>query len=245
MNVWMRGRSASLIALHAASMSGLVRARQAADHRALDLARDRLDRLEVAGRGDREAGLDHVDAQARELLGDLELLLRVQRDPGRLLAVAQRRVEDVDPVARAIPSWCSALMRAFLLLASALPIDSLLVLRLSRRPALFPPKGEEKEKREAVEPVASFGRVSSSSASASSGTSTTLPTFLRSAMKRWASAARSNGNASATTGSMRAGVERLAAAARSMRSSLPSCCHSVSMLRPKTPLFSFMIATSA
>ena len=39
-------------------------------------------------------GLDHVDAQARELLGDLELLLRVQRDPGRLLAVTQRRVED-------------------------------------------------------------------------------------------------------------------------------------------------------
>jgi hypothetical protein len=28
-----------------------------------------------------------------------------------------------------------------------------LVLRLSRRPALFPPKGEEEKKREAVEPV--------------------------------------------------------------------------------------------
>src|SRR4051812_38541826 len=33
------------------------------------------------------------------------------------------------------------------------------------------------------------------------GTSTTLPMFCRSAMKRWASPARSNGNASATTGS--------------------------------------------
>ena len=77
---------------------GLVGAGEAADDRALDLARDRLDGLEVAGRGDREAGLDHVDAQPRELLGDLELLLGVQRDPGRLLAVAKRRVEDVDPV---------------------------------------------------------------------------------------------------------------------------------------------------
>ena len=55
-------------------------------------------RLEVARRGDREARLDHVDAQARELLRDLDLLLRVQRDAGRLLAVPQRRVEDVDPV---------------------------------------------------------------------------------------------------------------------------------------------------
>ena len=56
------------------------------------------DRLEVAGRGDREAGLDHVDAQPRELLGDLDLLGGVQRDPGRLLAVSQRGVEDVDAV---------------------------------------------------------------------------------------------------------------------------------------------------
>ena len=33
-------------------------------------------------------------AQARQLVGDLELLGGVQRDAGRLLAVAQRRVED-------------------------------------------------------------------------------------------------------------------------------------------------------
>ena len=77
---------------------GGVGARQTADDRALDLAGDRLDRLEVAGRGDREAGLDDVDAEARELLGDLELLAGVQRDAGRLLAVAQRRVEDEDAV---------------------------------------------------------------------------------------------------------------------------------------------------
>jgi len=48
----------------------------------------------MIGRGDREAGLDDVHAEPRELLGDLELLGGVQRDAGRLLAVAQRRVED-------------------------------------------------------------------------------------------------------------------------------------------------------
>ena len=71
-----------------------VRARQARDDRALDRARDRLHGLEVARRGDREPGLDDVDAQAGELLRDLELLAGVERDAGRLLAVAQRRVED-------------------------------------------------------------------------------------------------------------------------------------------------------
>ena len=49
MNVWIRGRSASLTALQAASMSALWVARQAADHRALDLAGDRLNGLEVPG----------------------------------------------------------------------------------------------------------------------------------------------------------------------------------------------------
>ena len=77
---------------------GRLSARQAGDHGAVHLAGDRLDRLEVAGRGDREAGLDDVDAQPRELVRDLELLGRVQRDPGRLLAVAQGGVEDDDPV---------------------------------------------------------------------------------------------------------------------------------------------------
>src|SRR5439155_3393280 len=55
---------------------------------------DRLDRLEVAGRADREAGLDDVHAEPSELVRDLELLRRVERDARRLLAVAQRRVED-------------------------------------------------------------------------------------------------------------------------------------------------------
>ena len=69
-------------------------AREPADDRAVHLAGDRLDRLEVAGRGDREARLDHVHAEPRELVGDLHLLLPVERDPGGLLAVAQGGVED-------------------------------------------------------------------------------------------------------------------------------------------------------
>ena len=75
-------------------MSAMMGAGQRRDHRAVDLAGDRLHRLEVAGRGDREAGLDHVDPESRQLLGDLELLLGVQGDARRLLAIAQRRVED-------------------------------------------------------------------------------------------------------------------------------------------------------
>ena len=46
-----------------------------------DGAGDRLNGLEVPGGGDRETGLDHVDSEAGELLGDLELLGGVQRDP--------------------------------------------------------------------------------------------------------------------------------------------------------------------
>ena len=73
-------------------------ARQAADDRAVDLAGDRLDRLEIARRGDREARLDDVHAKARELVRDLQLLLLVERDARRLLTVAQGGVEDPYPV---------------------------------------------------------------------------------------------------------------------------------------------------
>ena len=136
MKVWIRGRCESLIAFQAASMSALwVRERPQID-RALDLARDRLDGLEVAGRGDREAGLDHVDAEARELLGDLDLLLRVQRDARRLLAVAQRRVEDVDAVLLGPPVLHSCFPPSL-----ETSDDLFFGLRLSRRPALTPPEG--------------------------------------------------------------------------------------------------------
>ena len=116
---------------------GGVGARQAGDDRAVHLAGDRADRLEVARRGDREAGLDHVDAEPRELLGDLQLLGRVQRDARRLLAVAQGRVEDDDPVG----VTAQLLSKSFLLLLRS-------EFAASGRPRLFPPRGEEKKERE-------------------------------------------------------------------------------------------------
>ena len=57
-------------------------------------AGDGLHRLEVAGRGDREAGLDDVHAEVAEGVGDLELLGEVHAGAGGLLAVAQGGVED-------------------------------------------------------------------------------------------------------------------------------------------------------
>src|SRR5436305_10876494 len=73
---------------------GYVGASQPGDHGALHLARDLLHGLEITRRGDGEAGLDHVDAKPSQLLRDLQLLLGVEGDAGRLLAVAQRGVED-------------------------------------------------------------------------------------------------------------------------------------------------------
>ena len=63
-----------------------------AAHRLGDLA----NRLEVARRGDRESRLDHVHPQIHQRLGDLELFGQVHAGAGRLLAVAERGVEDRD-----------------------------------------------------------------------------------------------------------------------------------------------------
>ena len=69
---------------------------QAADDRASDVAGDLADGLEIARRGDGKAGLDHVHAQLDQRLGDLHFLGQVHAGAGRLLAVAERRVEDDD-----------------------------------------------------------------------------------------------------------------------------------------------------
>ena len=124
-----------------------VRARPG-DDRSLDGARDRLHGLEVTRRGDRKARLDHVDAQPRKLLRDLQLLLRVQRDAGRLLAVTQRRVEDQNSVvggawrrlSGGVFGWhCHSSV-------SRSRFFSVLVSRLrAAAHALFPPRGEEKK----------------------------------------------------------------------------------------------------
>src|SRR3954452_11898379 len=99
---------------------------------------DRADGREVARRGDGEAGLDDVDAEPRELVRDLQLLGLVQRDAGGLLTVAQRGVEDDDPVrvhGRAPLSF------RFLLLGDEFAARA-------AAGALVPPEGEEKEAKE-------------------------------------------------------------------------------------------------
>jgi hypothetical protein len=86
-NVWMRGFSATLTASQRMSMSpGTALARPVTIRP--------FNRGEVVRGGSRETGLDDVDVQPSELMGKLDLLLGRQREAGRLLAVAERRVED-------------------------------------------------------------------------------------------------------------------------------------------------------
>ena len=73
-------------------------ARQTCDHRVLGALCDLRDRLEIADRSDREAGLDDIDAHLVEHLGDFELLLEGHGRAGALLAVAQGGVENNDAV---------------------------------------------------------------------------------------------------------------------------------------------------
>ena len=120
---------------------GGVGAGQAGDDRAVHLAGDRAYRLEVTRGRDRESSLDHVHAEARQLLGDLQLLVRVQRDARRLLAVSQRRVEDDDPVGVHGTAPFLNLSCFFSGVSS----------RLAAAHALVPPRGEEKKKGEAAE----------------------------------------------------------------------------------------------
>ena len=64
-----------------------------------DRRADCANAFEVTGRGEREARLDHVDAQGLECQRDLGLLVRRERDARGLLSVPERGVEDRDPSA--------------------------------------------------------------------------------------------------------------------------------------------------
>ena len=70
------------------------RAGQRRDRRAPDFGRNLPHGLRIGRGRDREAGLDDVDAERVEGTGQRELGRHVQREAGRLLAVAERRVED-------------------------------------------------------------------------------------------------------------------------------------------------------
>ena len=96
--VWMRLRSAGLIASAQRSMSLKRGAREPADDRVLGALGDLVDGGEVAVRRDRKAGLDDVDAHVVEQFGDFELFLVRHGGAGTLLAVAQGGVEDDDAV---------------------------------------------------------------------------------------------------------------------------------------------------
>src|SRR5205085_17642 len=65
-----------------------------ADGRSLELARDGLDRPGITKGGGGETCLDHVDSERGQRSGEAQLFVLVHREAGRLLAVAQGRVEN-------------------------------------------------------------------------------------------------------------------------------------------------------
>ena len=106
MKTWMRGRSAWRTASQARSMSW----KPVRDSAVMTGPRTAVAIASTASKspvaGDREAGLDDVDPEARQLLGDLELLGDVERDARRLLAVTQGGVEDLHMVGHGVaPVW--------------------------------------------------------------------------------------------------------------------------------------------
>ena len=76
----------------------LLRAIERRDRAAAYVLGHEANALNLAGRGHCEAGLNDVDAEPFELARDLQLLLRVQANARRLLAIAQRGVEDLDVI---------------------------------------------------------------------------------------------------------------------------------------------------
>ena len=73
---------------------------QTADHRTVrraDSGGDPLHGVEIAAAGKGEAGLNDVDTEAGELLGDRQLFFQVQAGTRRLLAVPQGGVKNKNP----------------------------------------------------------------------------------------------------------------------------------------------------
>ena len=121
---WIRGCSACLSASQARSMSSSLQRARPQIVAPRILCGDRADRLEVAGRGDREAGLDDVDAEVGQRPGDLQLLGQVHARAGRLLAVAQRRVEDSDDARRTLEVLLVVARVGWQIVSGRLPVVS-------------------------------------------------------------------------------------------------------------------------
>jgi hypothetical protein len=73
-------------------------ARQAGDGGVFHPAGDFRHGFEIALRGDGEAGLDDIDAQSVQNVGDFQFFFKTHRGAGALLAIAQGGVEDIDAV---------------------------------------------------------------------------------------------------------------------------------------------------
>ena len=71
---------------------------QSGNHRPLDAAGDGFDRLKIPGGCDRETCFDHINPQARQLLGDFNFFFHIETDSGRLFAVPQSSIKKIDPV---------------------------------------------------------------------------------------------------------------------------------------------------
>ena len=102
-NTWMRCFARRLDGLRHALDVVAIAAREAADDRSLHLARHRVHALPVAARGGGEARFDNVDPKVRKRARHPQLLGLRHAAARRLLAVAQRRVEDHDSFA--IGTW--------------------------------------------------------------------------------------------------------------------------------------------
>ena len=94
MKVWMRPRVRRLDGLGGAVDVFFHGTRQRTNRTVLHGLGHGLDRLEVAGAGGREAGLDDVHAHALQGLGDAHLLVAGHGRARALFAVAQRGVEN-------------------------------------------------------------------------------------------------------------------------------------------------------
>ena len=100
MKVWMRRRRRGRERGAGAVDVGGAAPGQPGNDRAVDERGNRAHRFGVRLGGDREPGLDDVDAERRELTGQLELFVDPHRKARSLLAVAQGRIEDREPVGR-------------------------------------------------------------------------------------------------------------------------------------------------
>ena len=98
-------------------------------------------RVQVAGRGDREARFENVNPQLLDLPGKLQLFLAIHRKAGRLLAVSQGGVENLQhvhgdsfPTAHTASETRTAQGVQFIMVASRI---NLAYIRLMQRASLF------------------------------------------------------------------------------------------------------------